>query len=163
MKRKYSVIPTAFLACAAAFWNVAECAAAPIKLTVLTAGIGQKDAKFPEDIVKFCNPVIIEGNSSIPDIELIRIDLAEEKRFEINIPSSWTDRLFKPDPRLLARKKCESLPNLKITENFSNSIQSDLQQIDQHKNRECNGLITFEVTDKSPVGDILSKLQKQIE
>ena len=163
MNRKYCVVTAAFLACIAASWNIADCAAAPIKINVLTAGIGQKDANLPEDIVKFCKPIVVEGDSLIPDVEFHRVDLAEKKSFEIKVPSSWTDNFFKPDPKLIARKKCEALPQLTITEDFSNNINSDFQQIEPRKKEICNGLITFEIAENSPTEDIHQKLQKQIE
>jgi hypothetical protein len=109
------------------------------EITILVSSLGNEGDKFPSELTKFWDVLIIEQDSKsidvTPIIKLIRIDLTEEKEFVFPKMDSWIDKLVKPDPRIALKKAHDFLDQSKINKDFSSDTTTDDNQKETIKNK----------------------------
>lgn len=159
--------------------SVAYSAPTPIpEITILTSALGKDGEKFPSELTKLWQPILINVNSNsveiAPNIKLFRIDLPEEKEFVIPSSNSLLDSFIKPDPRVSLKKAYNYLEQSKINGDFSNSQPINEIQLQANKEMHSKEIsLSFEIVSTkssalasnqfSSITELLPALKKQIE
>ena len=109
------------------------------EITILVSNLGKEGDKFPSELTKFWDALLLEQDSEsiavTPIIKLIRIDLTEEKEFVFPKKDSWVDKFVKPDPRIVLKNAHDFLDQSKINKDFSSDTTTDDNQKEIIKNR----------------------------
>lgn len=133
---KLQFIPILFLAITAAV----EAAPPQIpnsEITILVSGLGKEGEKFPPELVKVWETIPVQKDENtievIPSIKMVRIDLPEEKEFQMPKFESFVDKFVKPDPRIILKKTHDFLEQSKIGKDFSTEFPSEKKLITERK------------------------------
>lgn len=147
------------------------------QVTILTGALGNNGDKFPDELIKLWETISITQNGSnveiTPNIKLLRIDLVEEKEFNLSLANSWIDNLIKPDPRVYLKKTHDNLEQSKINNDFSNNQPPNEAQIKDRKEKYSAEIpMVFEIIQTksdlaknqfASVNELLPVLKKQID
>lgn len=109
------------------------------EITILVPALGKEGEKFPPELVKVWETIPVQKDENtievIPVIKIVRIDLPEEKEFQMPKFESFVDKFVKPDQRIILKKTHDFLEQSKIGKDFSTEFPSEIKLITERKTK----------------------------